>query len=51
MRESKETFQAEVSLALTQGAQAEPQPWKAPALTTLKIEEETLGTDVASGPE
>ena len=48
MRELKETLQAEASLALSQSAQAEAQAWKAPTLTTWKIEEETL-TKIASG--
>jgi len=42
MRDPEETLQAEGSPALTQSAQSEFQVWKAPTLTTLKIEEQTL---------
>ena len=43
MREPGKTLQTEVFLFPAQGAQTEPQTWKAPTLTTWKIEEETLG--------
>ena len=42
MREPNGTLEAEVLLSLAQGAQSEPLAWNRPALTTWKLEEETL---------
>ena len=42
MRESQKTLQAEGSVGLTQRADFDPLTWNPPALTTWKIEEETL---------
>lgn len=48
MREPKETLQAEASVGVTQRAESEPLIWNPPALTTWKIEEETLDTKTGS---
>jgi len=45
MKDRQEVLETGVSLTPTQSAQSEPQPWKAPALTTWKIEDETLEPD------
>jgi hypothetical protein len=49
VREPKETLQAEASVGPTQRAESEPLIWNPPALTTWKIEEETL--EPISGPK
>ena len=48
MGEFKGTLQAGISVAPVQDAQPEREAWKAPTLTTSKIEEETL-TKTGSG--
>ena len=45
MREPKEALQAEASVGVTQRAESKSLIWNAPALTTWKIEEETLEPD------
>jgi hypothetical protein len=50
MGEPNETSRGKTSSNLAQSTESEPLIWNPPALTTFKIEEETL-TPGVSGPE